>query len=315
MAGASPLLASPGDPADLREFGQVKGWKDAENEDVYPKAAGPPWRAIREQGGDGHWNLGVEWDEPREFSEVHVAFQEPVPADSVRIEYWVSSWPPPEGRGGWTETDTPWRRAWKLVHPSSRVENGEIVFTFNPLSADENPRAKNRPGYQPKFRRALKMRLRMESSFLPVLTRFQVFGAARWSEREVRIETGCEGKLKSEPQFQIYNGRLVEKRVDGDATRLRLMYLEHLPESNDGTLLTMNAGGLQFGVAVDDVILEFNGREIPGPWALRWAMSLAGVGSVVKLVVRRGAGQLLDLEVKLGDSSALPALPEEEPAQ
>jgi len=134
------------------------------------------------------------------------------------------------------------------------VENGEIVFTFNPLSADENPRAKNRPGYQPKFRRALKMRLRMESSFLPVLTRFQVFGAARWSEREVRIETGCEGKPKSEPQFQIYNGRLVEKRVDGDATRLRLMYLEHLPESNDGTLLTMNAGGLQFGVAVDDVI-------------------------------------------------------------
>ena len=74
--------------------------------------------------------------------------------------------------------------------------------------------------------------------------------------------------------------------------------------------------GAQAGLAVDDVILEFNGREIPGPWALRWAMSLAGVGSVVKLVVRRGAGQLLDLEVKLGDSSALPALPEqEEPAQ
>jgi len=73
--------------------------------------------------------------------------------------------------------------------------------------------------------------------------------------------------------------------------------------------------GAQAGLAVDDVILEFNGREIPGPWALRWAMSLAGVGSVVKLVVRRGPAQLLDLEVKLGDSSELPALPEEEPAQ
>ena len=71
--------------------------------------------------------------------------------------------------------------------------------------------------------------------------------------------------------------------------------------------------GAQAGLAIDDVILEFNGREIPGPWALRWAMSLAGVGSVVKLVVRRASGQLLDLEVKLGDSSALPALPEEEP--
>jgi serine protease Do len=73
--------------------------------------------------------------------------------------------------------------------------------------------------------------------------------------------------------------------------------------------------GAQAGLAVDDVILEFNGRDIPGPWALRWAMSLAGVGSVVKLVVRRATGQLQDLEVKLGDSSELPALPEEEPAQ
>jgi serine protease Do len=72
--------------------------------------------------------------------------------------------------------------------------------------------------------------------------------------------------------------------------------------------------GALAGLAVDDVILEFNGRPIPDPWALRWAMSLAGVGSVVKLVVRRASGQLQELQVKLGDSSDLPTLPEEEPA-
>ena len=59
--------------------------------------------------------------------------------------------------------------------------------------------------------------------------------------------------------------------------------------------VTEGGPGARAGLAVDDVILEFNGREIPGPWALRWAMSLAGVGSVVKLVVRRVAGQHQEL--------------------
>jgi serine protease Do len=72
--------------------------------------------------------------------------------------------------------------------------------------------------------------------------------------------------------------------------------------------------GDQAGLAVDDVIVEFNGRDIPSPWALRWAMSLAGVGTLVKLVVRRPTGQVAELSVKLGNASELPPTPEEEPA-
>ena len=72
--------------------------------------------------------------------------------------------------------------------------------------------------------------------------------------------------------------------------------------------------GEEAGLRVDDVIIGFNGREIPGPWALRWAMSLAGVGSVAKLSVRRATGQVVELSVRLGDSSELPPPPEEEAA-
>lgn len=71
--------------------------------------------------------------------------------------------------------------------------------------------------------------------------------------------------------------------------------------------------GDQAGLSVDDVILEFNGRAIPGPWALRWAMSLAGVGTLVKLLVRRPNGHVVELNVKLGDASQLPPMPEPEP--
>ena len=68
--------------------------------------------------------------------------------------------------------------------------------------------------------------------------------------------------------------------------------------------------GDRAGLAVDDVIIGFNGRDIPGPWALRWAMSLAGVGTVVKLTVRRVGGQVLELTVRLGDATELPPPPE-----
>ena len=73
--------------------------------------------------------------------------------------------------------------------------------------------------------------------------------------------------------------------------------------------------GDRAGLLVDDVIVGFNGRDIPGPWALRWAMSLAGVGSAVKLTVRRTGGQLVELNVRLGDASDLPPPPENEPPQ
>jgi serine protease Do len=78
----------------------------------------------------------------------------------------------------------------------------------------------------------------------------------------------------------------------------------------------VNEGGPgdRAGLAVDDVIIAFNGRDIPGPWALRWAMSLAGVGTQVKLTVRRSGGQLVDLTVRLGDATELPPPQEPDPA-
>ena len=79
----------------------------------------------------------------------------------------------------------------------------------------------------------------------------------------------------------------------------------------------VNEGGPgdRAGLQVDDVIVAFNGRDIPGPWALRWAMSLAGVGTMVKLSVRRAGGQMVELNVRLGDATDLPPPPEPDGAQ
>jgi serine protease Do len=68
--------------------------------------------------------------------------------------------------------------------------------------------------------------------------------------------------------------------------------------------------GSRAGLLTDDVIESFDGRSIDSPWALRWAMSLAGVGNVVKLGVRRASGRREEIRVRLGDASEMPEAPE-----
>lgn len=54
------------------------------------------------------------------------------------------------------------------------------------------------------------------------------------------------------------------------------------------------------GLAVDDVILEFQGKPVESGHRLRWVASLAGVGSQVVLRIARG-GRLFDLKMQLGE--------------
>jgi serine protease Do len=81
-----------------------------------------------------------------------------------------------------------------------------------------------------------------------------------------------------------------------DAERLGL-------KGTQGALVRRVASGGpadQAGLKVDDVIIGFQGQNIPGPERLRWAASLAGVGSTVALRVVRGP-RAFDLRVKLGE--------------
>lgn len=54
------------------------------------------------------------------------------------------------------------------------------------------------------------------------------------------------------------------------------------------------------GIRKDDVVVGFQGNPISGPEDLRWKASLAGVGSVVRVEVRRGK-RAFDLKVKLAE--------------
>ena len=185
-------------------------------------------------------NGTAEWDEPREFREIIAEFKDPIDPRSVRIEYWSSVWPPPEGRGGWTLAESTWNGRWRKAQTTHLQAGKTHRWTFEPLSEAENPNQKNRPAWKPEFRVALKIRL----SGVPAPVRFEVLGESRWAVQDFYVDSGVNFAVA------IYNGRLISRR----GNRLTVGFAEHTDGSFDRTVLSFTSGRWRFGVSVDDIV-------------------------------------------------------------
>jgi hypothetical protein len=205
---------------------------------------------------DGH--LGLEWDEPRVIRTVEIAFTEKVPDPAtVHVDAWVSNWPP-KSAGGWIKSDTRWQGDWREVAAEKSRQGDTLYFEFKPLTEAENPNAKNVPGYAPSFRKTLKLRVRFDGG--PVrYSALRAYGESRWNERQIDIETGCEGKPNAQVSASAYNGEVIHTSVlptPRRGLRLRVRYTEHPPESADRTVVTIRSGDNAFGVSMDDVVTK-----------------------------------------------------------
>lgn len=221
---------------------------DAEPSTVAAPALGSPANLV--EFGHSIGAASVEWDEPREIREIRVRFAAAVRPDSMRIEYWSAGWPPREGRGGWTVRDSPFAGEWRRAFIQTAVEGGQIIFTFAPLSAEENPNQKNQPTYTPMSRVTLKVRIVSETT-LPELRQFEIYGDAVWNRRSVFVHA-------DQPvEATIYNGRILEKSSDANGrVRMLVAYLEHPAGTHDGTVISIRTAQVSFGVGMDDVVLH-----------------------------------------------------------
>jgi serine protease Do len=108
-------------------------------------------------------------------------------------------------------------------------------------------------------------------------------------------------------------GVVVAPLMPEDRERLRL-------SEESGVLVSVVVPGGpadKAGLAVDDVILSFQGEALPNPDRLRWVASLAGVGKTVTVRVVRG-GRTFDLQLKLEAlperaARSIPLEPDDEP--
>jgi len=197
----------------------------------------------------GWYVSAVEWDEARDVHEVRYRLS--TRPSAALVEYWVHTWPPKEGRGGWTTTDSPYRGEWRAAQVQQRTGNGVVIVRFGPLTINENPNLKERAGYAPAFRRTLKIRLAIQSTKEPDLLAFEVYGLSTWNRRTVRVRTGCEGKPAPRLRASAYNGRLLGQAAE---TSFDVAYLEHEPATADRTVLQLDSDIWSFGIAIDDLI-------------------------------------------------------------
>jgi serine protease Do len=68
------------------------------------------------------------------------------------------------------------------------------------------------------------------------------------------------------------------------------------------------SGADRGGIRPDDVVIEFDGKPVADPNALRWWASIAGVGKTVKVRIARGT-RTFELRIVLGELPEAPAPP------
>ncbi|MGQ9651949.1 MAG: hypothetical protein ACUVXJ_17740 [Phycisphaerae bacterium] len=214
----------------------------------------------------GDNSIGVEWDNPREVSEIVVSGVDDSLLGSLHIEWWGSVWPG-NGSGGWMRLDDPFNGRWVRVKAAVEKDSRRgLAFKFPPLTKEEwnqepNPALKEPPAH----RRTLKIRVVAEGRALPSGAVLSAYGQSRWREAEFDIESRHTTDAIVIRQIEVINGVLVglesltppravkiegrtwvaQREAGGSSgVRLRLRYADN-PDlnSNDLTRVTVRFGG------------------------------------------------------------------------
>jgi hypothetical protein len=261
-----PLMAAAdGDYIDLAPFAKLMTWP-----------AEGPGRFFDGQNVKAD-NVGLQWDEERDVRDIHVQY-DTAAQRGARVEYWFKNWPYPPPKMPTIEDplDDPWQGKWLPARAIERCDSLECVYTFQPLTADENPFAKNLPGVD--YRRTLKVRLVFGGPAPPVKA-IRAYSESREKPVRVRIELGSRDRGDWSGAIDVFNGTLRSARgwnlQAGDTVaasgiwRLRrngapkglLLDLAASqpapPGSNDVTIVTFRVAGeyehRTFSFSVDDL--------------------------------------------------------------
>ena len=138
-----------GDPVDMARSAQLRWWTGQEGahleaHETRQDEAGHFLMARDPTTND--WQIGLEWDEPRDVNCVVIEFEGAV-REGVRVEYWRKNWPTPAperypgARRGWIRRDDPFNGEWTRMRGEERVDGCRYSITADPLDLAELHRA------------------------------------------------------------------------------------------------------------------------------------------------------------------------------
>ena len=135
-----------GQSVNAAEFGARRWWRGAGREmEVYGVAVDDAGYSLPGVDSDsGEWQIGLEWDEPRDIARVVVGFPSAgVVPSGLTVQYWRQNWPTPAperlpgARRGWIGRDDPWNGHWVTVRADTEQNGSAITFTFDPIDSPE----------------------------------------------------------------------------------------------------------------------------------------------------------------------------------
>ena len=206
------------------------------------------------QAKDGRWIYGLQWAEERDVEELRATFRGAYDSSAVKVQYWFQNWPydPPKMPTLEDPVDDPWQGRW-LDPVSARASEGSSTrWTFSPLHAEENPRAKNLSGVP--YRRTIKLRLVFPAGARPDIAKVEVFSESTVTPAEVRVRFGVDGvKTPAAPRFTVYNGTIRAVKPLPDGALVSLDTTDPKPAgSSDVTIVEVRNGNDAFSFTPSD---------------------------------------------------------------
>lgn len=279
---------------NLAEWGKAYFWNNGQREKMEYTPLKPQltqkgeavWHPVWNEA-DSEWQIGYEWEEPREVSGVTIVFSECTPLPSpqdVRIEYWNTKWPTPMperwqgARSGWNETEDPRQGSWIWARGESEARGQSQSFSFDPLDIveiDDDRRIEWAEEYNVTYRKTLKVRVCIKSGVAPVISSVAVWGTAVQEEAEAEIRFGLLGGNENwSGTVHIANGSITELspllftksdvctgnawecHTQGEPKGIHLRYAQSSGSGAQGdqTLITVEANARSFTFRTSDLV-------------------------------------------------------------
>ncbi len=257
---------------DPIRYARIRAYNDATGRDMsatpIPRDGGGAWTCQPLSGGG--WQLGLEWDQPRDLRGVQVAFAQgsPLPTD-WHVEYWHSSWPNEQkdrrvgAHKGWLLTDDAFHGRWLAAYGEQTTDAAGCAVMFDHIDVNEvlclggdyPQHLFLSDDYNALFRRALKFRIVFEGEAAPRVREIHLTGDATVREDACRVYPAATGRGPAAVRATaIWNGEFHSGEGDISAPST-LTYLRTIGAKTDAdrTILTFQTGSVGFGVRAEDI--------------------------------------------------------------
>jgi len=176
----------------------------------------------------GGWQIGWEWDQPRDIRGVAVSFapgSNRPEAAAQHVEYWQRAWPTmhpdhaPGASRGWLPVDDAFDGRWTEAYGESGEQGETRTFLFDRVDINEVDNGSMWQGegayyksadYNARFRRTLKLRLIFEYREAPRLLAVRLIGEPTAEEADCEIWFGSAGRVRDglSGSVTVWNGEI-----------------------------------------------------------------------------------------------------------